>query len=318
MLSPETKQLVFEHVTQVVKSVDPAEMDHETFIILVYVVVDDLFPLIAHYCQRPGPDPHLSDSEVIALSLVYEWTGWSEKSFYSYIRKNYRHLFPRLNERSRFNRRRRDLALIINELRKLLLPELEVYSDRFRILDSLPVRVCRYGRAGRVKTFRDIANLGVCVAHKEKLFGFRFHFLITWRGVIHDFVLAAANHHDLTVEEEILAPYQNLQVVEDKAYIDEDRRQQLEEERHITVYTPKRRNQKGYSATENWLISHIRQLIETVGSQLVEVFHIGWVRVRSFTGLLLSIYAKITAHTLGIFLNSLWGREWLHIKEIAF
>jgi IS5 family transposase len=158
----------------------------------------------------------------------------------------------------------------------------------------------------------------VCAAHKEKLFGFRLHLLITWRGVIHDFVLAAANHHDLTMEEELLAPYQNLEVVEDKAYIDDDRRQQLKAERNIAVYTPKRRNQKEYSAGENGLINHIRQLVETVGGQLVEVFHIGWIRVRSFTGLLLSIYAKLTAHTLGIFLNKLWGREWLHIKELAF
>jgi IS5 family transposase len=130
--------------------------------------------------------------------------------------------------------------------------------------------------------------------------------------------LAAANHHDLTVEEEVLAPYQNLVVVEDKGYIDDDLRQQLKEERNITVYTPKRRNQKGCSAAENRLINHIRQLIETVGGQLAEVFHIERLQARSFTGLLLSIYAKITAHTLAIFLNSLWGREWLHIKELAF
>jgi hypothetical protein len=53
----------------------------------------------------------------------------------------------------------------------------------------------------------------------------------------------------------------------------------------------------------------IRRLVETVIGQLTEQFHIARVRARDLWHLTSRINRKILAHTMGIYFNSLLGRE---------
>ena len=74
------------------------ELDLETFLTTLYVMVDDLY----QQAVRPklpaagGPPPKLSDSEVLCLGLAAQWRAgvpWrSERGFVRYAR---RHLRPR-------------------------------------------------------------------------------------------------------------------------------------------------------------------------------------------------------------------------------
>ena len=68
----------------------------------------------------------------------------SEKAWYSFVKKNYRHLFPRMCDRSQFNRTRRNLLQVTN----LIFIELaKAFEDDVFIVDSFSLKVCKFGRA---------------------------------------------------------------------------------------------------------------------------------------------------------------------------
>ena len=80
----------------------------EDFILLVYTIIDDLYQQFvpASVSQRRNVDAaKMSDSEIITLSICGELIGMdSENAWYSFVKRNYRHLFPMLCCRTRFNR----------------------------------------------------------------------------------------------------------------------------------------------------------------------------------------------------------------------
>ena len=73
------------------------------------------------------------------------------KAHQSFEEKNYRHLFPRMCDRSQFNRTRRNLLQVTN----LIFIELaKAFEDDVFIVDSFPLEVCKFGRAHFCKAFR--------------------------------------------------------------------------------------------------------------------------------------------------------------------
>jgi len=105
------------------------------------VIVDDIWRHIAPQFWRPGPKPACSDSELINIALVSECRGWDTETELLGYRTPYLAMFPRFPERSRFNRRRSNLAQAINSLRRVLLQSLDLSQDRQCIIDGLPVPV---------------------------------------------------------------------------------------------------------------------------------------------------------------------------------
>jgi hypothetical protein len=91
------------------------DLDLETFLTTLYVMVDDLFQQHVRprlpACGRP--DPKLSESEVLCLGLAGQWrcgVPWkSEWGCLRYAAKHLRPLFPGLTTQSAFNRRLRRL-----------------------------------------------------------------------------------------------------------------------------------------------------------------------------------------------------------------
>jgi hypothetical protein len=70
--------------------------------------------VIQQALKRLGPAPHLSDSEVITLALSQELIGEPrEDHFFRLHHASLLPFFPGLNERSRYNRRKRDLCTVI-------------------------------------------------------------------------------------------------------------------------------------------------------------------------------------------------------------
>lgn len=97
----------------------------EDFILLVYTIIDDLYQqfVLASFSQRKNVDTaKMSDSEIITLSFCGELIGMdSENVWYSFAKRNYRHLFPRLCCRTRFNRTRRALLQMTELFRQKLI-----------------------------------------------------------------------------------------------------------------------------------------------------------------------------------------------------
>src|SRR6059058_6439976 len=88
-------------------------LDKATVLSTLFTIVDDTMKgsaMIQEAMKRPGPAPHLSDSEVITLALYQELIGEPrEDHFFRLHQASLRPFFPGLNERSRYNRRKRAL-----------------------------------------------------------------------------------------------------------------------------------------------------------------------------------------------------------------
>lgn len=80
----------------------------------------------------------------------------------------------------------------------MLLMHLDVHLQQWHIMDSMPVPVCGYTRAGRTHHFAaqfDVAHAslyGHCAAKKMDFYGFRLHLMVTTQGIVAHFVLAPA------------------------------------------------------------------------------------------------------------------------------
>jgi hypothetical protein len=92
--------------------------------------------------------PKLSDKQLIALALAAESSSIDSE----------RHLFKQLPatvagqiDRSVFNRRRRQLAFKIEHFRQRMVSALAP-SENYYFVDSMPLEICKFGRAKRLRT----------------------------------------------------------------------------------------------------------------------------------------------------------------------
>lgn len=283
------------------------------------MVVDDTWQQICPLFSHPGPQSVCSDSELITLALVGECCGWDKETDLIQEWEAYRHLFPNLPDRSRFNRRRRQLFQGINLVRQAILKVMDLGQERQCLLDSLPVPVVKFhlvpGSTGDWKEHE--ARFGKVTSKKMTIFGYELHLLLALNGTILDFELAPANATDLEVGEEMLSAYIDLVAVGDKAYISAPVREELAQ-RNVHLLTIPRCNQKDQIPERvKHLLNRMRQLIETVNGQLTEQFHIN--HAHSFRGLCTRLYSKVTAHMLCIYINRLLGKQqFLQIKALGF
>jgi hypothetical protein len=297
--------------------------DFDDFCLWMYVIVDDVWQEIKPLFKRPGPAPtSCSDSELLTMALVGECRGWDvETEMLSYWREH-RDLFPCIPSQSRFNRRRRNLMSAFNLIRQAVLSVLDVALDQQCVIDSLPVPVVKFhlvpGSTGDWAAHG--ADFGRVSSKKVTIFGYKLHLLVTLKGVILDFVLAPASASDLSVGQEVLAPYTDLEVFGDKAFISAVVAAELAQTQRIFLRTIPRANQK-QQLPPQWCRLHnqLRQIIETVNGQLSEQFHIQLNHAHTFWGLCTRLMTKLTAHTLSIYINRLLGNpSFLKIKALAF
>jgi len=296
--------------------------DFDDFCTWVFVIVDDIWKTIAPFFKRPGPKPKCSDSELIAMTLIGECRGWHmETELLSYW-KEYSYLFPRIPTQSRFNRRRRNLMKATNMIRQVILHSLDLSHDQQCIIDSLPIPVVQFhlvpSSSGDWKAYG--ATYGKAITKKQTVFGYRLHILISMSGLITDFELTSANCSDLEAGFELLCDHTDMEVLGDKAYISASKAAELWQKNRIRLRTLPRSNQKEQVPDSfKRLHNSVRQLIETVNGQLSSQFAIEKNFAHTFWGLCTRLYAKLTAHTLCIYINRLLGKaDFLQIKSLAF
>lgn len=293
------------------------------FCLHVYVLVDDLLATLALPARR-GPAPCCSDSELITLALVGECRGWDRETELLAAFRAYPDLFPRLPERSRFNRRRRQLMGTINALRQQILQRFDGAADSHWGIDSLPVPVMAFHLVPRSAAKADWqaagARYGRIESKHQTIFGYKLHLLVSFNGVIGDFSLASANIDDLHAGHELLAAHGQLLVLGDKGYRSAPVAAALRARQLIHLLTIPRKNEAvPFEPALVKLHNHFRHIIETVGSQLSEQLHIERNHAKTFWGLCTRLYSKLTAHTVCLYLNWLDGSpNWLQIKHLAF
>lgn len=296
----------------------------EDFILLVYTIVytiiDDLYHQFvpSSVSQRRNVDTaKMSDSEIITLSICGELAGIdSENAWYSFVKRNYRHLFPRLCSRTRFNRTRRALLQVTELLRQKLTHSFPIPTSRYFVIDSFPLPVCKFGRARYCRSFRvDGANYGKCPSKKETYFGFKVHALITIEGYITAFEITPASVDDREGLRDFAENHLCLTVLGDKGYTGEQLWEDMQE-KGICLMSLKPSNHKN-----NWpkevrqVIFRFRRRIETVFSQLSEQLNAEKVLAKSFRGLCTRLQNKILGHNLCMAFNSIF-REPCDIGKI--
>ena len=299
--------------------------DFEDFCLWGYVVVDTLYArLPAAYKPSRGPVPGCSDSELIAMALLGECRGWRQETTLLRCWRERPDLFPVVPERSRFNRRRRDLAQAINALRQGLLRVLDVAQDRGCAIDSLPLPALQFHlvpAAPAAATWRSHgADFGKVPTKKQTIFGDKLHLLVTLGGVIRDFLLAPASVSDVVAGADLLRDHADLVVLGDKGYISAPLAAELRAEREVTLLTVPRRNQRDQLPTATArLYNGARQIVETVNDQLTAQFGLADHHAHTFRGLCARLHTKLAAHTLCLYLNRLRGNaDFLQIKALAF
>src|SRR3712207_907293 len=264
--------------------------EFEDFCLWTYVLVDELWQrLPLAYKPTSGPAPDCSDSELITMALVGECRGWTEETTLLRCWREHRALFPAVPERSRFNRRRRNLMHAINAIRQGVLAVLDLAQDRQCAIDSLPVPVLPFHlvpAAPSAATWQsEGATFGKVPTKKQTIFGYKLHLLVTLNGVIRDFVLAPANASDVSVGAELLGEQEELAAIGDKGYISAPLAAALRAERDVLLLTVPRRNQRQQLPDAvRRLLNRWRQIVETVNDQLTEQFAIGRHHAHTFGG----------------------------------
>ena len=297
----------------------------EDFILLVYTIIDDLYKQFvpASVSQRRNVNTaKMSDSEIITLSICGDLVGTdSENAWYSFVKRNYRHLFPKLCSRTRFNRTRRALLQVTELLRQKLIQSFPIPSSRYFIIDSFPLPVCRFGRARFCHSFRaDGANYGRCPSKKETYFGFKVHALITLEGYITAFEITPASVDDREGLRDLAENQFGLVILGDKGYTGENLYDDMRK-KGICLMSLKPSNYK-----KNWpreirqLIFRFRRRVETVFSQLSEQLNAERVLAKSFRGLCTRLQNKVLGHNLCMAFNSIFQQacEIGKIKKLIF
>lgn len=243
----------------------------EDFILLVYTVIDDLYQRSVPVCVSQRRNVHtakMSDSEIITLSICGELIGIdSEKAWYSFVKHNYRHLFPHLCCRMRFNRTRRALLQVTELLRQKLAQSFPIPDSRYFVIDSFPLPVCKFGHARYCRSFReDGANYGKCPSKKETYFGFKVHALITIEGYVTAFEITPASVDDREGLRDLAENHLRVTIFGDKGYTGENLLQDMRE-KGICLMSLKPSNHKNNWPKEIWqLIFRFRRRVETVFS----------------------------------------------------
>lgn len=297
----------------------------EDFILLVYTIIDDLYQQFAPVSVSQRRNVHtakMSDSEIITLGICGELIGIdSENAWYSFVKRNYRHLFPRLCCRTRLNRTRRALLQVTELIRQKLTQSFPIPDSRYFVIDSFPLPVCKFGRARYCRSFRaDGANYGRCPSKKETYFGFKVHALITLEGYITAFEITPASVDDREGLRDHAENLLDLILLGDKGYTGDLLFEDMQS-KGICLMSLKPSNYK-----KNWptdirrLIFRFRRRVETVFSQLSEQLNAEKVLAKSFRGLCTRLQNKVLGHNLCMAFNSIFrdpcdiGR----IKQIIF
>lgn len=269
---------------------------------------------------KPGPAPKFSDAEIIALSLLSEALMIdSENYLFALLQKLRGDSFKHLIERSRYNRRRKQLNDLTEQVRQTLANEMAAGENVF-LIDSMPIEICKFARAKRLRICKDdydtAPSFGGCASQLKTYYGYKLHSVMSSKGIITHFSITKAHVADIHYLQHIKQYYRGCLLLGDRAYLSNPLQQELFDEYRLLLNTPMRRNQKDYRK-QPAVFRKTRRRIETGFSQLSEQFDIQKNYAKSFWGLVTRILAKITALTVLQFINFVNQKTQInHIKHV--
>lgn len=238
----------------------------------------------------------VSDQSLLVLLLLQAELGIkSQRHFYRIC-----HLFPcgHLLERSRFNRRARQLIWLVQVIRQAM--NAHISPDAIVIIDSFPLPLCQPVRNYRVRRFNEIADIGYNASKNLWFYGFKVHMLVTLSGYILNYVVTPASVHDIKAVDELLEGCRQSVILADLGYLSRELKDDLEQQGY-DLWTPLRQNMVGAKQHNHWELMAMRRTIETRFSELCSLFYIEQTLARGLAGLQLSLEQIILAYNLRYF-----------------
>jgi hypothetical protein len=250
--------------------------------------------------RQRGPAPTFSDSEVITVALITEtfFHGHADLCL-AFLRQYHRDVFPQLLDTTRFNRRRRLIAGLIEAVRQFYTAWLIAPTDPVRVVDSAPIPLCTYMRSNQCQTVKGADYCGVMTSRRAKLYGFRLHLTTTTSQVVDQWMLAPASVWDGKLTPALFEDAAGLWVIGDNAFHDPAAIAWLQRQRHIRLTAIQRRDARApWPAAVRASLTNVRRTIERALSVLCTVFHLEQLGSRSVSGVLARISTRLLAYTL--------------------
>ena len=209
-------------------------------------------------------------------------------------------LFPcgQMLERSRFNRRSRQLIWLLQLIRQAMNDQ--VSSNNIVIMDSFPLPLCQSVRNHRASSFEGVADIGYNASKHQWFYGFKVHMLVTLSGYILNYIVTSASVHDIKAVEDLLEGCQQSVILADLGYLSQALKDRLKQ-RGYHLWTPLRQNMEGASQHNNWRLLAMRRTIETRFSELCALFDMEHTFARGVAGLQLRIEQILSAYHLSYF-----------------
>jgi hypothetical protein len=271
-------------------------MDQELCLVWLYCVIDGTLRSMigTGRLRRRGPEPDLTDAEVLTLQIWGEMRGLaSDAAIWRDATANLWGWFPRLGAEWNFVRRCGNLAGVQERLLTLLFGP----SGDWNAFDGLPLPVCRNVRAGRDKRFAGEAAWSFCAAKNEMYYGFKAGMLMNSRDEIYRVWLGPANGDEREVLAGLATGMAGL-LFADKGLISPHLAYTLAG-RGVTLVTPLKRNMR--KTRPQWVLGQamrLRRRIETVFGRLTDGFAIARIRGRDFWRWSARVIRKVLAYNL--------------------
>jgi hypothetical protein len=263
------------------------------------------------YAQRQSNNycPKFTDEECITIYIhgILE-QKFTVKAIYDFIREYYEGWFPNMPSYKAFNKRICYLSEAITMLANCVIKELgskAAEEIRTHIIDSMPVVVANSKRSSGAKVAPEMCDKGYCDSKKMFYYGVKIHALGESRyETIPTPKLVSvtkASEHDLKEGKALIEDVYGIDLIADKAYIDEAWEKEMKEKNNITVLTPVKlkKGQAYLESADKYKssgVSRVRQPIESFFNWLQEKTQIQRAsKVRSEEGLTSFIYARIAS-----------------------
>jgi hypothetical protein len=281
-------------------------------LLVIYVIVDDWYQIEGKVILpgKPGKKPKFTDSEMITLMLAQDYIPYpGENQYIGYIKANYPDLFPDLITQSQYNRRARNLRLLVEAMRRYWLKELGLPSQVDSLLDTKPVPVMGYKRSKKRSDFAGSADYGHCASRNMKYYGYKLVSPCTLDGIPIVYELVPANTDERLAAESVLYALRGCRIYSDKGFIGEDWQEKIFRHTRNRIYTPKRANQSDQNPEtfDRWLNS-IRERIEGVFNEVQNTGrNVERLLAKTVTGLATRIISKMSSHLLKFILRKFHG-----------
>ena len=305
-------------------------VDVDTFLTILYVMVDDFCKTSLLPERHPGPQSTLSRSEIVTLAMFGQWQGFgSERGFYRYAQRHLRAPFPPLPAREQFNRqvRQHHAALVAFFLHLGTL--LAAQGCAYEALDSsgVPTRDAKRRGAGWLPGLADSG-------WSNRLGWYEgFHLLIAVNpvGVITGFGFGPASSKGQPLAETFFAlrrhPHPGLPsvgapalgpYVVEKGFEGQAQHATWWQTYGTQVICPPKRNSRAPwpKRLRRWLAG-VRQIVETVYEKLWHTFRLDRERPHDLSGFQVRLAAKMALHNFCIWLNEQLGRPRLAFADLV-